>query len=172
MSSSRNPCQETTVRRATRGVRTLSLTGKTIKSLGYIESLDVSSNPSAFMTFCLARESANRVKGHTQRPFPTKERPPEMLILTPEHGIREECRNLDCLDLDGALEGLGLLCGLGLGLGTHDATTPVALGLLVLLGVTLLDGLDELGKLSLVLGANLGDGADGGGLKVLLVQIC
>ena len=94
-----------------------------------------------------------------------------MLILTPEHGITEECRNLDCLDLDGALEGLGLLCGLGLGLGTHDATTPVALGLLVLLGVTLLDGLDELGKLSLVLGANLGDGADGGGLVELLVQI-
>jgi len=118
------------------------------------------------MTFCLARESANRVKGHTQRPFPTKERPPEMLILTPEHGITEECRNLDCLDLDGALEGLSLLGGLGLGLGTHDATTPVALGLLVLLGVTLLDGLDELGKLSLVLGANLGDGADGGGLLV------
>ena len=127
--------------------------------------------PSAFMTFCLARESANRVKGHTQRPFPTKERPPEMLILTPEHGITEECRNLDCLDLDGALEGLSLLGGLGLGLGTHDAATPVALGLLVLLGVTLLDGLDELGKLGLVLGANLGDGADGGGLVELLVQI-
>jgi len=83
----------------------------------------------------------------------------------------KSCRHLGCLDLDGALEGLGLLCGLGLGLGTHDATTPVALGLLVLLGVTLLDGLDELGKLSLVLGANLGDGADGGGLGDLLVQI-
>jgi len=123
------------------------------------------------MTFCLARENANRVKGHTQRPFPTKERPPEMLILTPEHGIREECRYLDCLDLDGSLEGLGLLSGLGLGLGTHDATTPVALGLLVLVHVALLDGLDELGKLRLVLGADLSDGADSGGLKELLVQI-
>ena len=123
------------------------------------------------MTFCLASEDANRVKGHTQRPFPTKERPPELLILTPEHGIREECRDLDCLDLDGGLEGLGLLSGLGLGLGTHDATTPVALGLLVLLGVTLLNGLDELGKLSLVLGADLSDSADGGGLRRLLVKV-
>lgn len=123
------------------------------------------------MTFCLARENANRVKGHTQRPFPTKERPPEMLILTPEHGIREDCQDLSCLDLDGRLEGLGLLCGLGLGLGTHDATTPVALGLLVLVHVALLDGLDELGELRLVLGADLSDGADGGSLKGLLVHV-
>ena len=49
----------------------------------------------------------------------------------------------NCLDLDGALEGLGLLCGLGVGLSAHDATTPVTLGLLVLLHVALLDGLDE-----------------------------
>ena len=74
----------------------------------------------------------------------------------------------NCLDLDGALEGLGLLCGLGVGLSAHDATTPVTLGLLVLLGVTLLDGLDELGKLRLVLGANLGDGDDGGGLRLIV----
>ena len=71
------------------------------------------------------------------------------------------------LDLDGALEGLGLLSGLGLGLGTHDAATPVTLGVLVLLHVSLLDGLDELGKLRLVLGANLGDGSNGGGLDKL-----
>ena len=70
----------------------------------------------------------------------------------------------NCLDLDGALKGLGLLCGLGVGLSAHDATTPVTLGLLVLLHVALLDGLDELGKLRLVLGADLGDGDDSGGL--------
>ena len=76
----------------------------------------------------------------------------------------------NCLDLDGALEGLGLLCGLGVGLSAHDATTPVTLGLLVLLHVALLDGLDELGKLRLVLGAELGDGDDSGGLDELLVK--
>ena len=74
----------------------------------------------------------------------------------------------NCLDLDGALEGLGLLCGLGVGLSAHDATTPVTLGLLVLLHVALLDGLDDLGKLRLVLGADLGDGDDSGGLKVIV----
>jgi hypothetical protein len=74
----------------------------------------------------------------------------------------------NCLDLDGALEGLGLLCGLGVGLSAHDATTPVTLGLLVLLHVALLDGLDELGKLRLVLGADLGDGDNGGGLKIVV----
>ena len=76
----------------------------------------------------------------------------------------------NCLDLDGALEGLGLLCGLGVGLGAHDATTPVTLGLLVLLHVALLDGLDELGKLRLVLGADLGDGDDGGGLRCVVSE--
>lgn len=40
----------------------------------------------------------------------------------------------------------------------------MALGLLVLVHVALLDGLDELGKLRLVLGADLGDGGDSGGL--------
>lgn len=48
----------------------------------------------------------------------------------------------------------------------------MTLGLLVLLHVALLDGLDELGKLSLVLGADLSDGADGGGLDVLLAKSC
>lgn len=42
----------------------------------------------------------------------------------------------------------------------------MALGLLVLVGVTLLDGLDQLGKLRLVLGADLSDGEDSGGLLV------
>lgn len=78
----------------------------------------------------------------------------------------------NCLDLDGALEGLGLLGGLGVGLSAHDATTPVTLGLLVLLHVALLDGLDDLGKLRLVLGADLGDGDDSGGLKVIVSKRC
>jgi hypothetical protein len=40
----------------------------------------------------------------------------------------------------------------------------VADGLLVLLEVAVLDGGDELGELSLVLGADLGQGDDGSGL--------
>jgi hypothetical protein len=82
----RYPFQSTTVRRATRGIRTVSLTGKITEAWGILKVSMCPRIPSAFMTFCLAREDANRVKGHTQRPFPTKERPPEMLILTPEHG--------------------------------------------------------------------------------------
>jgi hypothetical protein len=74
-----------------------------------------------------------------------------MLILKPEHKLRWRVLWSNCLDLDGALKGLGLLCGLGVGLGAHDSTTPVTLGVLVLLHVALLDGLDELGKLRLVL---------------------
>ena len=69
------------------------------------------------------------------------------------------------LDLDLLLRTLFLLAGLGLGLGTHDATTPVPLGLLGLLHVALLDGLDELAELGLVLAADLSDGEGSGGLK-------
>ena len=68
------------------------------------------------------------------------------------------------LDLDGGLDGLLALLDAFLGLGTHDATTPLLAGILVLLNVALLDGRDELGQLSLVLGADLGDGEDSGGL--------
>jgi len=68
------------------------------------------------------------------------------------------------LDLDGALKCLALLLLAGVGLGTHDTTSPVALALLVLLGVTLLDGLDQLGELRLILRADLSDGEDSGGL--------
>lgn len=70
----------------------------------------------------------------------------------------------DHLDLDLTLSTLRLLALVGLGLGTHDATTPVTLSLLILVHVALLDGLDELGELSLVLGADLGDGKGSGGL--------
>lgn len=52
------------------------------------------------------------------------------------------------------------------GLGTHDTTTPVTTVLLVLVGVSLLDGGDELGELGVVLGADLGQSNDSGGLLV------
>jgi len=55
------------------------------------------------------------------------------------------------LDLDSALEGLALLLSAGVSLGAHNTTTPVSLSLLVLVRVTFLDGLDELGELRLVL---------------------
>lgn len=73
------------------------------------------------------------------------------------------------LDLDGLVKSLLLLGLLGVGLGTHDAATPVPLGLLVLLHEALLDGLDELGELVLVLRADLGQGEGGSGLGMMLV---
>lgn len=45
----------------------------------------------------------------------------------------------------------------------------MAAGVLVLVGVALLDGGEELGELSLVLGAGLGESEDSGGLEVGLV---
>jgi len=68
------------------------------------------------------------------------------------------------LDLDGGLDGLALLVLASDGLGTHDTTTPVTLGLLGLLHVSLFDGRNELGELRAVLRADLGDGEDGSGL--------
>jgi len=68
------------------------------------------------------------------------------------------------LDLGSSLESLLLLDDLHLSLGTHDTTTPLSAGLVVLLKVTVLDSGDELGELVLVLGADLGDGEDSGGL--------
>jgi len=70
------------------------------------------------------------------------------------------------LDLDSTVKGLALLLGTSISLSTHDTTTPVSLGLLVLLSVTLLDGLDQLGELGLVLGADLGQSKNSGGLLV------
>lgn len=69
------------------------------------------------------------------------------------------------LDLDGVLNSLALLLLAGVGLGTHDTTTPVAAGLIVLVGVALLDGGEELGELSLVLSTDLSQSQNGGGLK-------
>lgn len=59
-----------------------------------------------------------------------------------------------------------LLQGAHLGLGAHDATTPLSAGLVVLVHEAVLDGRDELGELRLVLGADLGEGEDSGGLLV------
>lgn len=58
------------------------------------------------------------------------------------------------------------LTSAGIGLGTHDSSTPVAADILVLVVVSLLGGGDELGKLSLVLGADLGESKDSSGLLV------
>jgi len=75
-------------------------------------------------------------------------------------------RKEENLDLDGVLNSLALLLLAGVGLGTHDTTTPVAAGLIVLVGVALLDGGEELGELSLVLSTGLGESQDSGGLLV------
>lgn len=80
------------------------------------------------------------------------------------------------LDLDSALEGLPPLLHASVRLGTHNATTPVADSVLVLLEVTVVDGRDELGELALVLGADLRQSKNGSGLKmsvaVLLNGVC
>jgi hypothetical protein len=71
------------------------------------------------------------------------------------------------LDLGSSLESLLLLDDLHLSLGTHDTTTPLSAGLVVLLEVTILDSGDELGELVLVLGADLSDGEDSSGLGLV-----
>lgn len=68
------------------------------------------------------------------------------------------------LDLDSRLESLLALLNTLLGLEAHDATTPLLASSLVLLKITVLDGGNELSKLVLVLGADLGDGKNGGSL--------
>ena len=68
------------------------------------------------------------------------------------------------LDLDFALGTILLLLLACLSLGAHDPTAPVATALLVLVGVALLDGRDDLGQLGLVFAADFGDGESGGGL--------
>jgi len=73
----------------------------------------------------------------------------------------------DRLDLDGRLDSLPALLHAGVGLGTHDATSPVTRSILVVgLEVAVVDSGDELGKLGLVLGADLGKSEDGSGLLV------
>jgi len=83
-----------------------------------------------------------------------------------EKSMRETKGQSRNLDLDGALDGLSLLLLSGNGLGAHDATTPVATALLVLAGVAVVDGGDELAKLGLVLALDLGERDNSGGLLV------
>jgi len=54
----------------------------------------------------------------------------------------------------------------GVGLGTHDTTTPLTLALLVFGAVAFLDGREEFGEFGLVFGADFGNGEDGGSLLV------
>jgi hypothetical protein len=73
----------------------------------------------------------------------------------------------DHLDLDSRLDSLPALGHASVGLGTHDTASPVASSILVVgLEVAVVDSGDELGELSLVLGADLGKGEDSGGLLV------
>lgn len=58
----------------------------------------------------------------------------------------------------------GKLTDLGVGLGSHDTTSPVPLGLLILLEVALLDSGDQFGKITFVLATDFGQGKNGSGL--------
>lgn len=84
--------------------------------------------------------------------------------------IAMHCGVLDSLDLGSSLQSLLLLLNSLHGLGAHDTTTPLSASLVVGLHVTILDGRDELGELSLVLSADFGDGEDSGGLRAGLVR--
>lgn len=88
------------------------------------------------------------------------------LNLAKHRGSLNQCneRVLLCSNLGGGLKGLLLLLNLHLGLGTHDTTTPLSAGLVVLLHEAILDGRDKLGKLVLILRADLGESEDGSGL--------
>jgi hypothetical protein len=70
------------------------------------------------------------------------------------------------LDLDGGLKRLLTLLLALLGLEAHDTTTPALAGILDLLEVAFLDSRDELGKLVLVLRADLSDGNNGSSLAM------
>lgn len=70
------------------------------------------------------------------------------------------------LDLDSTLQSLALLLCSGIGLGTHDTTSPVSSLFLVLVCVSLLDGGDEFGELGLVLSANFSERKNGSSLLV------
>lgn len=82
----------------------------------------------------------------------------------PVNRIKSELQSRN-LDLDGGLNCLPLLLHGGVSLGTHDATTPLAASILRVGQVAILDGGNKLGQLALVLGADLGEGEDSGGLS-------
>lgn len=56
------------------------------------------------------------------------------------------------------------LTDLGVGLSSHDTTSPVPLGLLILLEVALLDSGDEFGKIAFILTTDFSQGKNGSGL--------
>lgn len=78
--------------------------------------------------------------------------------------IFTKLRNL--LDLDDGIKSLLLLLELVESLSAENTSAPLSSGLVVLLVEVGLDGGDEGGKSSLVLGLDLGDGNDSGGLLV------
>jgi len=65
------------------------------------------------------------------------------------------------LDLYGRLQRLAFLLRARKCLLPHDASAPVALGLLVFVGVAFLDGGDEFGEFGFVFGFHFGEGEDG-----------
>lgn len=74
---------------ANRAFGSYIIIGMRKQKLGYMKvSMCVLEFPSAFMTFCLARENANRERTHPEV-VSNQGTPPEMLILTPEHGIKK-----------------------------------------------------------------------------------
>jgi hypothetical protein len=78
-----------------------------------------------------------------------------------------EAKPSDRLDLDSALDSLPALLHAGVGLGTHDTTSPVTRSILVVgLEVAVVDSGDELRELGLVLSADLGESEDSSGLLV------
>jgi hypothetical protein len=78
----------------------------------------------------------------------------------------EEYTDTRRLDLDSTLQRLAVLLRASIGFCAHNTTTPVPIGLGVLLCVSLLDRADELGELRLVFSAHFGKGEDSGGLLV------
>jgi hypothetical protein len=81
-------------------------------------------------------------------------------IFTESSGLRLH------LDLDDGIESLLLLLELVESLSAENTSAPLSSRLVVLLVEVSLDGGDEGGKSSLVLGLDLGDGNDGSGLLV------
>ncbi len=67
-------------------------------------------------------------------------------------------------NLNGTLQSLALLLLPRLRLGSHDATTPVSLHLLVLVRVSFLDGRHQLRQVGFILGAHFGESDHGSSL--------
>jgi hypothetical protein len=84
----------------------------------------------------------------------------------PEYHNARGSRFKTFLDLDSRLKSLALLLSASIGLSTHDTTTPVSLSFLVLLTVTLLDGLNQLRQFRLVLRSDLSQSNNSSGLLV------